>query len=140
MVPLKGLEDQGVRNAPKGILKVEECAVESAFLILGILEDLIKNNVMLNASIDAREKRLLHLRIDELVTKKVLSESFGEDKVVSLTNATRQCKHPKVPGITGDSFLVDYFHYRCNPGGWWGNMCKDMFAICGKCMMKGWQI
>lgn len=87
-VPLESFLNKAVGNTSKGIFKVKKGDMSGFFLLPGILDDLFHSQIMFYASIYAREKGLLHCRINELILDEEGGEAGIEEQVKCFANAT----------------------------------------------------
>ena len=83
----------------------------SLLLLPGILYDLFHSQIMLNTSIYARKKCLLHSGINEFVLNEEGGEAGVKEEVEGLANTSAEGNHPEVGGVCGITLLVDEFDH-----------------------------
>ena len=106
-VHLQALHDEGVWDTPKHILEIEEGDMGSFLLLPSVLHNLLHGQVMLYASVHARDKSPLHFGINEFVATEEGGEPRVEKQVEGFANTAAQSNHPKVGGVGGLPLLVD---------------------------------
>ena len=131
-VPLETLRDETVGDAPKCILQVKKGYVCRPLLLLCIFDHFIESYVVLYASIDTREKGLLHCWIDKVVLDEEGSEAGVEEEMEGLADTATEGNHPEVGGVSGIALLVDELYHRLPPGGGWGAQGKHFCKECGQ--------
>ena len=113
-------------NTTKGIRQIKEGKVECPSLYPGILDCFAHDNVMFEATRNARKERFLHCRINYVVVQDKVSDSSGKDEMVGLAKHWTECNHPEVGGILFWPFLVDEGDVTLTPRRWWGSKFLDL--------------
>ena len=116
-VPPKTLSDEIVWDTPKSVLQIEEGYMGCLLLLPGVLDHLFHHHVVLNTTIYARKKSLLHCRVDELVVDEIGGEARVEEEMEGFTDTPAQCDHPEVGGVCRVALLMDELHHGLPPGG-----------------------
>ena len=80
----QGESDELVGNTTKGVRQVEEGEMECPSFNPGVLDRFSHDNVMFEATRNPGKERFLHCRINDVIVKDEVRDSFGKDEMEGL--------------------------------------------------------
>ena len=79
-----------MRDTSKSIRQVKKRDMYSSLIYSSIFDNLIEDNVVFNASVDAWKKSLLDFRINVTICEKIFGDTVGENEMICFSDCAGQ--------------------------------------------------